>query len=512
MTAGELLWRQSVAYEHNVSCLNTNSPAEQTVGSDAFSFKVFDSHLNFSVPAVINITVLSGVFALGQEGQCYEETDCDVLLHGFAIDDNNGNLSITVTSVTAFGSFSNPVTNRSVEVGWTLSDNIAYPYENGAIVMYRPPTDFFTNPATEWNGTRLPPLSGPVQVSFYASVEVGNAKLSSTEVTQELTVVNVNDNSTIACEKAILQTLASGVVADDVTFDFPRPDQLFIYGFFITEQDRGVDPIRVSIEAEYGYLTLNDTLGSRVSFEHLCSGTREWRCTGDGARFQSIVFVGAPRDIQNVLNGMRFVSYERNVMDNVTVSINDGFEGDCIWEFSTPSVRPACFSSSCSVMINVTETWLGDNNDDDNIRINFYVALALFALVSALLGLLLCYCLKSCCAVVCYCCRLRKRGQIEVRHVEQKRRGIVVDHFTSTTFNSSGRAPAKIPAGRTEPKEAVPEIQGCSDKKTERCSFWGLGVLRRPKKVVDSRSVAATQDMPRGHIEPSGDLTWEENE
>lgn len=514
VTIGELLWTQSVAYEHDVTWLSSNYPAEQTVGSDAFRFKVFDSHFNYSVPAVINITVVTGVLALSQEGlwQCYEETDCDIRLYGSAFDDDDGNLSITVTGVSAYGSFFDPVTNGFVEVGSTLSNEIAYPYENGTSVTYRPPTDFFTHPVTEWDGAQLPPLSGVVLISFYASVQLGSAKISSTEVAQELKVVNVNDYSTIACEEFILQTQASGGVDDDLTYDYARPDELFIYDFFITEEDRGVDPIRVNIEVESGYLTLNDTLISRVSFEYDCSGTRDWRCRGDGTRTQRMVFVGAPKDVQNVLNGVLFVSYEPHVMDNMTVTIYDGFEGGCIWNFSTSSVRPACLSSSCSVLINVTETWFGETRDP-LLVLTLSEFFALFALISGFLALSVRYCLKTCIVALYHCCRHRKRGRIEFRQGEQKRSGIVIDQFTSMTLNSSRRTPAKIPAGRTETKGAVEEVQKVCSAKAEKYSFLGLGVLRRYGIFVDhGSSVAATQDMPRGHIEPSGELTWEDND
>lgn len=517
VTTGELLWRQSVAYEHDVSWLSSNSPAEQMVGNDEFSFKVFDSHFNFSVPAVITITVVTGVSALDQVNlwQCYEETDCDVRLYGSAFDDNHGNVSITVTGVTSYGSFFDPGTNGSIEAGSTLSKYIVYPYENGVSVTYRPPANFFTEPAVGWNGTILPPFSGSILISFYASIEIGSAKLSSTEVTRELEIVNVNDHSTIACEENILQTQASGVVGDDVTFDYARPDHLFIYDFFITEEDRGVDPIRVDVEVMSGYLTLNDTERSRVSFDNQCSGTRDWRCKGDGIHSRSMVFVGAPKDVESVLNGVLFVSYERNVMDNMTVAVYDGFGGDCIREFSTESVRPACFPSSCSVLINVTETWLGNDPGDGDalLVLHLYEFLALFALISALLGLLTRYCLRS--FILCLCSRLHKRGRLELRQSEPRRGGKIVDHFTSKSLDSSRSKPARIPAGRTGVKVPFKEMQRVCSAESEKSSrsLWGLGVLRRDYFFVDRvSSVAATQDMPCDHIEPSGKLTWEEND
>lgn len=508
MTTGDVLWRQFVAYEHNVTWLTSNLPAEQTVGSDAFSFKVFDSHSNYSVPAVINITVVTGVLALSKEDlwKCYEDTDCDVRLFGSAIDDNDGSLSVTVTGVN--GSFFDPVTNGFIEVGYTLSNIITYPYENGASVTYRSPTDFFTAPATEWNGTQLPPLSGSILISFYVSVELGSARISSTEVTQELKVVNVNDNSTIACEEGILQTQGSGIVDADLTFDYPRPDRLFIYNFSITEEDRGVDPIRVVVEVESGYLTLNETLKSRVSFELRCSGTRDWQCRGDGTNTRRMVFIGAPEDVQNVLNGMLFVSYERNEMDNMTVTIYDGFESDCIWEFSTSSLRPACFSSSCSILIDVGETWLGEYTEPLFV-IHVYVVLVLLMLFSALMAPLVLRFLRLCKRVFCFFYRYGKHEQFEVRQAEQKGPEIVVDQITPTAVNTtSRRKPAKIPAGRTETKGAV-DVHKLSLAKAKRWySFWGLCVRR----VDRGSSVAATEDMPRGHIEPSDELTWEETD
>lgn len=515
VTNGELLWGQSVAYEHDHLWLHSNSPDEQTVGSDIFSFKVFDSHLNFSVPAVINVTVVTGVSAIDGGGlwQCYEETDCDVWLHGSAIDDSQGNLSVTITGGTVYGNLFDPVNNASIEVGSTLSSYVPYPYENGAVVTYRPPTDFFTYPDTEWNGTQLPLLGDFVVISFFASIQLGNARISSAEVTLELKVINVDDHSTITCGEDILQTQATGAVDDDLVFDYARPDRLFINDFFIIEKDKGVDPVRISVEVESGYLTLNDTLRSRVSFEHQCSGTREWTCKGDGIQSRSMVFIGAPKDVQNVLNGMLFISYEQNSMDNMTITIFDGFEGDCIWEFATSSVRPVCYSSSCSLRVNVTETWLGgDDSGDDGalLVLQLYEFLALFALISALIGILLCYCFKSLNFVLCFCCRSRKRQRIKARQDVAAPQAL---RSTSNMFNSSRRTPANIPAGRAEKEAAAQEPDVVPSTQAGKCPLSGLGLLRRYQtRLVGRGSVAATQDIPPDHIEPSDELTWEDDD
>lgn len=513
VATGELLWRQSVAYEHDHFWLHSNSPDEQTVGSDIFSFKVFDSDWNFSVPAVINITVVTGISAVSVEGlsQCYEEKDCDVWLHGSAIDDSQGNLSVTITGGTVYGSLFDPITNASIEVGSTLSGYAPYPYEKGVSVTYRPPTDFFTYPDTDWNGTQLPPQGEFARISFYASIYLGNARMSSAEAILEIKIINVNDHSTITCGEDTLQTQATGVVDEDLEFDYPRPDQLYINNFFITEKDKGVDPVRVSVEVENGYLTLNGTLGSRVSFDYRCSGTLEWRCQGDSIRSRSMEFIGTPKDVQNVLNGMLFISYARNAIDNMTITIFDGFEGDCIWEFATSSVRPSCHTSNCSLMINVTDTWLGENGSDDGalISLSIYEFFALFALISALIGILVCHCIKSLSFFLCFCCRRRKHRQISTR---QEATALQALQSTSTMLIKSRRIPANIPAGRAN-KETVAKPDGVPSTRAGKYPLSRLGLLRRCRTIFFGRgSVAATQDIPRDYFEPSDELVWEDNE
>lgn len=500
-----------VAYEHDNIWLRSNSPTDQTVGGDMFTFKVFDSHWNFSVPAAINITVLSGVSATSKRELwwCFEDVSCEVELFGSTKSDSVGNISITITGVPVYGNLFDAGMNMPVEVGSTLSSPVQYPYDKGASVVYQPQMDFFTDPATQWNGTQLPELDD-IMITFYASIELGGTRIFSPEVSQELKVRNVNDHSTIRCGDSILQTQATGVVDDDAILGDVRPDRLFIYNFSITEKDKGVDPVRVSVTVESGYLTLNDTLRSRVSFVNPCSGTRNWRCRGDGVFSQNMVFVGAPDDVQHVLNGMLFVSYESNAMDNMTVSIHDGLEGDCIWEFATFSMRPTCHSSSCSVMINVTETWLGADKGKALLTLTLAEFFALFALVSALGGLIVWYCLKSLAFCCCCCCRLgRSRRQRRRRNgVESKKMEVAATtptpNYMSTVLNNAHRMPANIPVGRTTKEAASRQVD--ASPQARGCPLLGAGWLRRHQRRVGG-VIATTQ----GSIERSGELTWEDD-
>lgn len=521
VTNDKQLWRPMVAYEHDNVWLRSNSPTDQTVGDDMFTFKVFDSHWNYSVPAAINITVLSGVSAISKKSVqwCFEEVNCEVELFGSTKSDSVVNMSITITGLPMYGNLFDSGTNMPVEVGSILSSQVKYPYDSGASVVYQPEMDVFTDPATQWNGTQLPEL-GDIILTFYASIELGGTRIFSPEVSQELKVRNVNDNSTIRCGDTILQTQAAGVVDDDdIILDDVRPDRLFIYNFSITEKDQGVDPVRVSVTVESGYLTLNDTLRSRVSFGNPCSGTYDWRCRGDGVFNQNMVFIGAPEDVQHVLNGMLYVSYTSNAMDNMTVTIQDGFEGDCIWEFTTFSLRPTCHSSSCSIMINVTETWLGDDRGEALLTLTLAEFFALFALVSALGGLIVWYCLKSVTFFLCFCCRRRRRRS---KGVESKKMEVAATaptpNYMSTVLNNAHRTPANIPAGRTTKEAASRQVDASPQTRASRqvdtspqargCPILGAGWLRRHQRRVGG-VIAATQGVRRS-IERSGELTWED--
>lgn len=501
-----------MAYEHDVLWLRSNFPAEQIVGNDTFSFKVFDSHSNFSVPAEINVAVLTGVSALSDRSLwgCFEEVDCDVRLYGSALDDGQGNLSVTITGVPFYGVLIDPKTKASIAEGYTLLTQSMYPYDTGASVTYRPPTDFFTYPASQWNGTELPSLVEFVVISFYVSIELGGTKLSSVEITQQLRVVNVNDQSTITCGDDILTTQATGVVDTELVFDYVRPDHLFIYDFFITERDKGVDPIRVSVEVESGYLTLNDTFMSRVNFDARCSGTFDWVCTGDGIFTRRMVFVGAPKDVQNVLNGMLFVTYEPNAMDNMTVTIHDGFEGDCIRDFSSFSLRPICHSSNCSRLINVTGTWFGDDGARDPLLVlTIPEFVALFALIFASIGIAVCYFLKS----LCFCCRFRC---LRPKNTPQKggKRGVIILKGgtsalqplkkTPSTFSSARRVPANIPIGRAEKEVTSTAVR----YRGSLCPIFRLGLLRS----FWSKPMDAGHDVRRVHVEESNEMTWEDDD
>lgn len=501
ITNGQMLWSKYVAYQPDVFSVASNMPGDQTLGRDSFTFKVFDSHWNYSVPATINVTVMTGVSALVDDGflwQCYEDMDNEVLLYGTAIDDSEGFLWFTITGVPHVGSLFDAATNRSVEVGSTLSTPAAYPYEHGTSVIYRPPRDFFTEPTTHWNGSQLSALDDVGSVSFYTFLELGTAAISSPESSQKLKVTNTNDNSTLNCTDQILSVRAMGAAMDD---DETRPDQVFIYNISVTEKDKGVDPIRVDLDVDKGYVSLNETQVARLEFSAVCSATQDWTCDGNAFFEQNMVFIGAPEDVQNAFYGMRYFSYDSFTMDYIDITLYDGSQGDCLREFSTKSLRPTCAPSSCRMQINVTSAWMGWNwSEEDDIPTFFYTtiyqAIILLMFVAGFTGITLtlaCNVLCSCCCSVCRICRKRKTrpGRRKEGHTVTDQEGAA-----SKALKNTRPTPANIPLGRNKRNQVFAEHhnpgEGVNEPKQKVvgvCPLPWLGSLRH-YKVRNARSNA----------------------
>lgn len=378
-----------MAYQYATLGLTSNLPTEQIVGSDSFTFAVLDSHLNSSTAATINVTVSPGVWALASTSmwQCYEDTLNEVFLYGNAAVDSKGNISFTISALPTHGDLFDGETDRPIALGSTLSTTDAYPYRSGVRVIYRPAQDFFTAPNVTWNGSQVPLLSPMDTISFYTSTTVGSATMASSWGTQQLRVVNVNDNSTISCPVSVYDVQAIGNVEDD-TID--RPDQVFIYNFSIADKDRGVDAIRVDIAVEYGVVSLNETYTARLNFMADCDSNRNVVCRGDGDEEKRMIFVGQPEDVQLALNGMKYQTHVPYTLDSVNITLYDGSEGACLEDFTSISVRPSCALSTCVVLMNASSYYIDSGDDDDDegqIKVNINILVAVLLVFGAIFGL-----------------------------------------------------------------------------------------------------------------------------
>lgn len=383
VTSGQRLWRQDVGYEYDVTNLTSNLPKNQMVASDSFTFGVLDSASNYSLAATVNVTIMNGIWAINSTSiwQCYEDEYNEIRLNGFAYNDREGAMSFKMIVVPSHGDLFEADKTTLVRVGSTISTSSPYPYNNGAKVFYRPIDELFTSPSVDWNGTELPLMPAKAFLTYYAYIGVGPANVSSTRVNQELVVTNVNDNSSLTCPDTVFEVRATSVLGDD-----SEANQVIISNFSVTEKDRAVDPVRVSIKVNTGYVSLNKSALDRLSFESGCGSTWLWRCRGDGITERTTIFIGAPKDVQNALNGISYQTYYQGVSDTMTITLYDGSEGSCIHEFPTTSRRDTCVSTSCTISLNVSDKAFDWGEPESWVTLHWTVVLVLFCLFAALAG------------------------------------------------------------------------------------------------------------------------------
>ncbi|CAM9753424.1 unnamed protein product, partial [Discosporangium mesarthrocarpum] len=327
---GQILWTQRVAYEYGLERLKSNTPGFLSFGVDNFSFQVLDSYGNGSVESFVTLGLKGGVHAYTAESQgdsswiCYEDTKNTVTMYGESAGDEQGDLTFVIYALPANGTLYDPTSGATLSVGDHLTKRIPYPYKEGCPIVYYPYRNFFTSPSNTWNGPITTQHTGHDNFSFYVSARAGDANVSSNIVSQMLKVVNVNDNITITCPHEEYQTQAIGFSLD--AYNNSQYDTLYFDNFSIMDKDRGVDAVHVSVQAEYGILSLNSDSLSMLDFTSLthCFSNPDWICKGSGLRNQEMEFVAQPESLQMALNGMMYQSYTAGVVDNITFTIYDG--------------------------------------------------------------------------------------------------------------------------------------------------------------------------------------------
>lgn len=178
----------------------------------------------------------------------------------------------------------------------TVASLNASTYETGLTVWYQGNEGFFTTPRVTWNGDallfnasslvisdtasgELEPATQSFSYSFTTSSTSGLPTVVSLAVVQEISIVNVNDPTTISftyesrwLSQGSISVYPLGYVSDgsrDVT------SIATINGFQLIDPDLGVDPIKVEISTIGGKLYLNEEFLQEVDFSTLkmCYGS-----------------------------------------------------------------------------------------------------------------------------------------------------------------------------------------------------------------------------------------------
>lgn len=358
-----------VAYKYDEHRLEANSPENQVVGNDSFTFAVTDACSNYSVKATINMTMFTGVWALPMTDKwiCYEDTDCTVYLYGDADMDEEVHIYFNITGIPTLGELIDAGgINNSVGIGYVPEDNLSYPYDDGVGLTYQPAADFFNSPTVTWNGTQLESTS--ITISYHALVTLGDAILSSAIETQDIKVVNVDDSSTVVCPTSEY-TLDGALYSIDHDPTEDRPDAVYLYGFEIEDKDRGVDPIRMDIYIEEGWISLDSNSSDALNMRMNCDSNTEFYCTGDGHEDDDVILKAQPVDVVTALNGMLYASFYDEISDQMNITMYDGAGSVCIADFRTYSVRTECVMSRCEIPFTVGAYYWPDEDEYEHAQI-----------------------------------------------------------------------------------------------------------------------------------------------
>lgn len=491
--SGESVWERAIlAYQLDTSLLRSNSPDDQVVGWDNFSFRVLDLDGNRSFPAPVTIKVHTGVFTESNgRVQCYEDEDCDIILFGTALDDSEANMAYTVTDVPLYGKVFDAAKGTIIEPGMTLSKQSRYPYQDGVAVVYRPPHDFFNDPDVTWLGDRIEEDNDTEAVSFFASLVEGDAVLSSTVFRQTIKVTNVDDTSKLVCSGE--KNLQVRATATDKEFNYSRPDRVALNDISIdSEYDKAVDPVRIDITIYAGNVFLNPRYRDRMDFSLDCAGIdSSWKCQEISIIQKTMTFIGAPEDAARSLSGMVYFNQYQHVSSSVVIKMYDGEGGLCIGSrgFSTISVRPECETSSCTFQVEVGSLYGIDDEEEEKgwIRLNlttlkviFVSAFVALTLVLIRINLML---LKYLFRLVCPCIKLDKKKD------EKKAAG---DDAVKTEEQPVSPA-AKNSTGANNGKKGVTrasrmKIAVIGEQAKEEI-FKGSSQRKPPANIADARAI-----------------------
>ncbi|RYH32716.1 hypothetical protein EON65_00010 [archaeon] len=192
-------------------------------------------------------------------------------------------------------------------------------------VVYCGQANFFTSPNMTWNGQVIP---GHVPFDHVFLTALTQDGASSMPTKQLIQVVNVNDPTSITIDggQSFITHAFGGVTGKTADYS-----EITFQGIKVTDPDLGVDPVHVEIStSNQGRLTLNRTslrlFSDYVDFSSLtlCNRLASWRCSGYAVDSTNMSFVTSPPILQQLLNGMTYISLIPDVTDSITIKISDG--------------------------------------------------------------------------------------------------------------------------------------------------------------------------------------------
>ena len=379
---------------------------------DSFRFRLIDAHDATSFATNVTVQVRSPIVATPTEAQTIAEEGGDVELRAVDLGDAPGDVCVEIVEPPPQGRL---VDGWGAEVGPAprSPQNSGRPSRRGlwsATRVMKTPSRRRIRCGTgrRWHAPSI-------QIK-YRAFACDAPQRASPVATQSLEVINVNDAPALLYPARAFAVYA-GVAESDDEF----PSTVLLEGLELTDADRDVDAVRVTVAARFptsmlsmdaALLPLADFNSDRDCFGRGASG---WRCEGDGLDDARFTFVATPSAANKLLKTLSYRSIATDVRDVVSVEVFDGVGGECLHEHTTASIRDGCFRRNASLTIYVASYALFEQHASARDKEDRRWAKKYGWPYSAFAGLLLLAC--CCCAGCC-----RRRTSDDGAEVKKKRR------------------------------------------------------------------------------------------
>lgn len=357
---GDRLLGQYVSYAYTGMIYRALSTSNgEILDHDRFTFRLHDFFDAPSIIGVASLAIISRLSALTTQSQndpswiCTEDVASRINL--YAQDSATGprDVSIIFSAVPQHGSLLRWGNHDALSPGDTLDSNCT---DNICVssVKYLPEKNYFNSPISKWNEEVGVGSFENDKFSFYA-IANHNGEYSS-EVVQEIQVINSNDPSSIGCpeEEQNVRAVGAGIYASGA---FVPLDRKVVTGIFIVDPDEGLDIVKIRVSARHGLLSLHDEHIHLLDFISLvyCYEGDASQCSGSGTSDRELIFFAEPSYAQMALDGMVYQSMVSNIVDSINITVFDGANGDCLDEakFKPGSIREGCLRNSCAFNVAV---------------------------------------------------------------------------------------------------------------------------------------------------------------
>jgi len=324
---------------------------------DHFSFIVIDNNGLFSLPTNVSLSAVTSLLASQGLYSVTEDVPTEIELYGRDYSSTRRDLRVILRSQPKLGGqILNASTTHGEDAIYRTGETIAgiilaaSNWTQGVSVRYKSPPNYFTTPNRTVTGL---PLQLPYDTFDIQVADSLMVAFSSWE-TQLVEIRNVNHPTTITRDESLNRNITIQAYSGNAI----QESLLVLSNFTVVDPDLDTNFVRVTINAQFGFLSLNASSLAEVDFNSntYCYFNGRKICDGDGANDKDMTFICSPSVLERAINGMTYYSFRGNVQDTINITIYDGEGGECLDRslLDPITIFNGCFTTNYQLQVDVT--------------------------------------------------------------------------------------------------------------------------------------------------------------